>query len=321
VKFRLVVRRLYLSFCSSQVFENLQSTDSTIDNQYGVSVDNGTLKFSTFEKYHQVLEMTPAEKATFLNFAENLSGFTSNHELLTIRSTDNANASGQKPTTSCNCPIDDEYINSIIDADHMLIISNFSVKLNACNNMMYASDELAPNAAARRQALINCDFSRNDFYVYTFEHLVEEELQIVRDSLTGVPNARGGRCKDNPCGNRFSSLGTTTLTVNGVAWTIPPFNISYTNWGVSGTLRADIPTGSMNGSWPWRFEYTPAHYKYRCGSTVNHSPFSVVGNWNGQTWRHIESIGTRITNVGQFKVRVKHANNASILTPYINIVF
>lgn len=195
------------------------------ENKYGISVENNTLKFATFEKYNELLRMPMDEKYKFYKFAENLPGFTSRAEYERM-------SPSQRPAATCDCAIDDEYVNSVVNSNFIVIIQDFAVKLNGCDNTVIVSDKLAPNAADRDAALVNCDFSDATFYRYTFQDVVEEELPILRAILNNeTPQAR---CNDVAISDRTVRATSGTDPYGNK---FPTFEIKYNNNGVGGSIK------------------------------------------------------------------------------------
>ncbi len=282
-------------------------------NKYGVEVKNGTLKFESFEKYNELLNLPEDKKEEFYHFAENLANFTSRNEF-EIKTGYKAG----KTTTDCNCDIDDEYIKSIVDANYMVIIENFRVKLDGCDRKVYVSDELAADAATRYSELLACNFANPALFKYTFDQSVETELPLVRDSLNGISIA-GKRCTEVAISRRYASLDAGTGP-NGQSY--PKFDLEYNNFGISGRIRATM-NNNNNASF-WQFEWQSRYYKVKCGSVTNQSPGTSSKSLIGSAYKYDIHNGSRLTNAPtstnylvQMRLSRSGPNDQS---PYIQIV-
>ena len=292
--------------------ENNTETQA-LSERYGASVVEGTLKFESSEKYLELLNMDQSEKEAFFDLLNKIPNFTSRNELENT-------SSNSKTANDCNCFIDDEYTNSILNSNYMVVINNFLIKLDGCNNKVYVSDELAANSNERKNAFLACDFNRSDIWVYTFDHAVEDELPILRDSINGNPNARIQiGCKEVAVGRRYASAAQAQGVPPWGYVTTPAFEIEYNNWGLSGTLRArSINNTGVTTFTAWQFDFQPEHYKRRCSSTTNMTHV-VNGSNTSYGKQYLCHSGTRLTNVGMVKLRMKRVSNE--FSAWIQIVF
>jgi hypothetical protein len=309
--------------CKKDIVPEQKNIENPIDNsistnKYAVSVHNGRLKFDSFSEYFRITNLEQEEKKEFYSHLKELANFNSAAET-------NALKGGNKSATACDCEIDDEYINEIVDTHYMVEIENFIVKLNGCTRMVYVSDNLAANATAREAALIACNFTRNDFYVYTFDHVVEEELPIIRDSLNGI-NVAGRRCTEFAIGNRFAfqNAGSVVAGASSTIYNYNYYDLAYNNNGINGKIVCRLNKQNANGT-GWKPEYQKIYYKLRCSSTINWGVNAF--NWNNNSTNYAEHVlhsGTRLTNSPQgtpYEIKVRLVRNTPFAsTPVITII-
>ncbi len=82
------------------------------------------------------------------------------------------------------------------------------------------------------------------------------------------------------------------------------------NWGISGTLRVQSFNNSgVTNFTSWQFDFQPEHYK-RCCSSITNMTHIVSGSAVGGGIQYTCHNGTRLTNVGLVKVRMRRVTGA-----------
>lgn len=270
--------------CNKQKLTDKTETNNTVD--YGVSVKDGRLRFESFNSYLSVLKMEPSERESFYNYLDHLPNFRSKKKSMLSQSN-----TALKINTECNCFIDDDYTNSICDSNYMVIIEDFTVKLDGCNEMVYVSDNLTYGATQRIADLIACDFSDEALYPFYFADDVEHELPIIRDSLNNIDVA-GRRCTEVPISNRVANHASGVVGNPGL--TYPAYELEYKNQGISGKIVGTFDA-LIGGASQWQFAWE-RYFKKRCEGVVNIGPVQSSKSLNGGEYKYTIYSGTRLTN-------------------------
>lgn len=306
-----------------------QNLDKSAD--MGISVEDGRLKFASVENFNLLLSMEYSQQKEILKKIQNLEGFTSKKELLSAQAY-------SKPLSGCDCPIDDDYINSIIDVNNMLEIGDWTVKLDACNpqkktyafyNPMYSPAD----RTSRKNALINCNFNPSlNFFVFPYNLNVLEEIQIKTDSLNHMPYE--SRCKDVVCDDRHSTVYQAEYTgewINSDPIPVSPvlrldYHKGWLNHGdISVIMEYLDATPSNFGAWAFEFDLT--YYFEKCGPSHTQSAttlFGLIKNYNqvGRQWYEVYSGGRLRAGAGNIKVRAKYNDPTHPFTsPWAEILF
>ncbi len=291
----IIIASIFLTFtaCEKKVANSQLDLTTKSQTTHTVKTNNGTLCFNSVEEYKNFLGYSREERSKWLM------EFSKNPEFnMKVKRTSML----FKSMNSDSCDEHNPLLDSILDINNMIIIEDFLLKLDFCNDSIYVSDNLSPGAYERRLALINGQYSSSGLIKFSFLQPVDDELHILRDSLNGNISARSLVCNQVAISDRTDTKSSSTQ--NGINF--PSYTLKYNNLGISGSIKvfyADNPSLPALDCF-----VLEAHYRPRCEAEVNKPAHTLSIGLNSSTRECYIHNGTRLTNFPtstNFAIRVQ----------------
>jgi hypothetical protein len=336
--------------CKKEVIEpKINANQPSVEVKLNkIDVVDGRLRF-TGEAFREAIE---ADRVKTDQIIKKLQSHTSFSSINKIKNSANATNSGHSKTAgSCNCDVDDDFANEIVDEFYMVDIDEWTVKIDGCLEKFYILDRVGLNPdqlEANLNDMRNCKYSEENKHLYgfSFDYELLDALEATRDEIdNGVFELAFG-CGDDACSDRedvsweyendnvlFDTPSPHTLDVK-----VPRVYLRYEKKILKGVITLWIQSNEISASNPMRWNdvhYEDCIYRERCGNTHTKALFtvetidpfslSVVSEGPRTYYVREEYYGKRLkAGFGNYKLRVMANPDAfcdDIDTDWVEIVF